>query len=471
MGMATTEVAAAKLAAKHKGVNVTALRLKETRPPSAVTAASTSTLRRFKGVTFHPEKKLFVARTGSKFLGYSACQLEAAKLKAAAEGANPAALKLIKARGVPREEQAERFSLLWRVYAGGLPGDLENAIKFRQSNARLAFEAPVLYQMCLRGKEGPWRDALAEASQGLARFRSEGSTGSAASTSSLGHATLMLSSSVPAEAEVGARAAHIALEQAMLAQRGVDRKAWKENITRNVGHHSGWAPLLRAFGVRGQKGNALKFHKGLVTRFRHAHQIAQLIRMVEPPRTVKEWEAASTWLVAEMRRRGLKLAGAASPKAKSEESTTSKGSTPPLGYELGWYIRTHLLVEMRAAGISSLKVDPGASAREFARSLPDQSQWVRAMAGGASGTLQAAMRACQHDGPAELFSMYARLFGDNAVLKLPVEFFRDNVRALIAEQQAYKALHGQQPHPAVLVQRVLRATTTQSASAGSTGSS
>jgi hypothetical protein len=448
VGSSMSELAAAKLAATHTGVPVRKLQLKPKEPIAHLP-------RRYVGVTLHPQKNLYMARHGAKFLGYAKTEDEAAKLRADAVGAEPNEFRLpSRSLGVPRDEQAGRFAVLWQVYAGGLPGDLESAINLRRSDPAFAFEAPLLWQMALRGKETPWREALMKASKSLAPSGSAGSARSAGPLRSLGHATLMLSSAVQSEAIVGARAAHEALRLAMVEQRGVDRAAWTENTSRNVAHHSGWMPLLQAFGVRGPKGKPLTFNKATLTKFRQAHQVAQLISLVKPPTTTQEWHAAISWLLAEMGRQQLHLAGAASlsrGRASAQRSTESTGS---MGYELGWYFRAHLVVEMRAAGISSLKVDSSMSAAEFAALLPDQSQWITALAG-PGGSLQNAMRACAYNGPLELFSMYACLFGDQAVLRQPLSFFQDNFDALVTEKAAYQARTGQQPHPAVLVRQVL----------------
>ena len=465
LGCFASEHAAALAAAKAKGVPLGKLRFVaqssgssgSTGSSARGSSASAAEPRKsqWRGVTFHVRTGRWVAQHGrGGFLGSFAEQRDAAAAYAEATGRLE---RKPKGAATDLEAQAARFVALLHVYQAEVPGDLETAVSERVRCPALAHLAPLLQQVSLRGKEGPWKAALRQV-----WLASPGSSGSA------GPPLLALGSAVQAEAEPAARLAHAILADACRAMVGVDRDPWISNLGRSVSHHSGWLPLMASYGVlreasgrdraRLALGKMGKFYSVVpfsrdvhVPRFRHAHLVATLLNVEGAPRTLSEWGRSVARVRHAVLERGLSLPGALTGR-KSSESTGSLESTESggQGYHWPWYVRSHLLVEMRAAGIPRLVVDRDVGATQFAAMFPDQGRWVKAYSADGS-SLQGIVARLQYKGPVELLTMHLCLCGDAAVTAQPPELLRTNVQLLRHLRVQYAAAHGLQPHPAVLM--------------------
>ena len=133
------------------------------------------------------------------------------------------------------DEQLERFRILWQVYDGGVPGDLESMRGIRQQNPTMVTECPVLYILLLRGKDGPWHESIANEFKKLTREQS--------------NTLSMVTSSVPSEKSKACNLLYDTLVRVALAIKDWDRKAWSKNVGRNVSSHSGWLAVLRTHGI------------------------------------------------------------------------------------------------------------------------------------------------------------------------------------------------------------------------------
>lgn len=92
------------------------------------------------------------------------------------------------------------------------------------------------------------------------------------------------------------------------------------------------------------------------------------------------------------------------------------------------------------------------SIKRFQKVFPDQGGWCRRFLGrGKAMTLASLFDVVRYDGPPELFSMYACLFADVALLKVAPQWVEDHVGDLQVEARRYHACHGLHPHPAVLL--------------------
>ena len=472
LGCFASEHAAALAAAKAKGVPLGQMLLAAKSLGSSRSSGSSGSSRspasateqrksQWRGVTFHVRTGRWVAQHGrGGFLGSFSEQLDAV---AAYEDVTGLRERKPKGAAFDLEAQAARFIALLQVYQDAVPGDLEAAVVERVDCPALAHLAPLLHQLSLRGKEGPWKAALCQA-----WLASPGSSGSA------GPSLLALGSAVQAEAEPAARLAHAILADACHAMVGVERDQWSLNLGRSVSHHSGWLAMMTPYGIlraasrrdraRLALGKMGKFYSVTPFRpdvhvplFRHANWIATLLNMEGAPRTLGEWGRAVTRVRQTVLERGLSLPGAQTSRkgSRSAGSLGSSGSAESAasggqGYHWPWYVRSHLLVEMRAAGIRSLVMDGDMGATQFAAMFPDMGGWVQAYSTDGS-SLQEIMARLQYKGPVKLLTMHLCLCGDAAVTAQPPELLRTNVQLLRRLRVQYAAAHGLQPHPAVLL--------------------
>jgi hypothetical protein len=355
------------------------------------------------------------------------------------------------------------------VFHGTVPGDLQAAMEERARCPALVHNAPFLYQVSLRGKEGPWKAALREA------FLAAGAP-----------SLMALGSDVEPEAAGAARQAHAIMAAACRSMVGVDRQVWVANTGRGTSFHMGWLPMMAedaygvlrgatpadrraqrmALGLTGKEYVLLAFDPTVHTeRFRQAHRVAVLLHAEGVPRTLREWGSTLERVEATVRAKGLSVPGCVSlrrPRGRPRKSspstrpsTASTKSTPSprtdWGYHWPRYLRTFLVVEMRAAGIDALAVDTKASSEEMAAMFPDQGQGLSAF--GRDGlSLTAVMDRVGYAGPPELLSMNLCLFGDAAVTACAPALLEARVPELRGARADYVRAHGIQPHPAVLLE-------------------
>ena len=126
------------------------------------------------------------------------------------------------------------------------------------------------------------------------------------------------------------------------------------------------------------------------------------------------------------------------------------GDPDKLPYSLSWTLRTLTICDMRRANIPALVRDQ-TPVTLFAKSFPDQHSMFKAITTtptpcGSFFTL------AEYLGPPELFSMYACLFQDAAVEDVSTEWMSTHTNELTALRKEYRAEHGQNPVPAVLLQ-------------------
>ena len=221
---------------------------------------------------------------------------------------------------------------------------------------------------------------------------------------------MALGSDVEREAAGAARQAHAIMAAACRSMVGVDRQVWVANTGRGTSFHMGWLPMMAedaygvlrtatpadrraqrlALGLMGKKYVVLAFDPTVHTeRFRQAHRVAALLHAEGVPRTLRQWGATLERVEAAVRAKGLCVPGCVTlrrPRGRprksspSPRSTASTRSTPSpktaWGYHWPWYLRTFLVVEMRAAGVAALAVDADVSSEEMAAMFPDQGQWL-----------------------------------------------------------------------------------------------
>ncbi len=160
------------------------------------------------------------------------------------------------------------------------------------------------------------------------------------------------------------------------------------------------------------------------------------VQRIKAPRTVKDWVACSDKL------------------CKIAAKTPGLSAT----YRKLWAIRCCLIMKMRQAGVASLKLSDE-TVRDFQNIVPDQKQLMTKAAGG-SFMLHRKMRDvfcdCSYRGPPELFSMWACLVSDRAVSSVSLEWLSEHEDQLRSCLSNLKAKDGATPHPGVLVEELKR---------------
>ena len=219
--------------------------------------------------------------------------------------------------GTSPVEQLNRIRVLFKVYDGELPGDLASAAQYRSSYADLWHSHPLLWSFVLRGKEGPWHDALLRTARDA--FGASGASMLHRNEAACCQFTDLLNP----DATVASRAAqdfHELLATAAGKMDGVDRSVWTAQVSANVAHHSGWVALLRFYKVldtASDKAAApLSFRVGGAPAMRSDYyrmlpyknkvhlelyvstaRIVELLRMIPLPTSLRDWSGKDQQLV------------------------------------------------------------------------------------------------------------------------------------------------------------------------------
>jgi hypothetical protein len=127
-------------------------------------------------------------------------------------------------------------------------------------------------------------------------------------------------------------------------------------------------------------------------------------------------------------------------------------------YHFWWLVRTHLIVEMRHAGIDRLKLQQDWGQHEVAKALvPDMSDWAPMWTKRAGNSLNILLKQLQYTEPLELLTCFACLLGDSAIDKHSTDELRSASHAITKERARVKA-HSSghvEGNPAVIVQTVM----------------
>jgi hypothetical protein len=127
-------------------------------------------------------------------------------------------------------------------------------------------------------------------------------------------------------------------------------------------------------------------------------------------------------------------------------------------YHFWWLVRTHLIVEMRHAGIDRLKLQQDWGQHEVAKALvPDMNNWVSMWIKRAGNSLKRLLKQLHYTEPLELLTCFACLLGDSAIDKHSTYELRSASHAITKERARVKA-HSSghvEGNPAVIVQTVM----------------
>ena len=119
-------------------------------------------------------------------------------------------------------------------------------------------------------------------------------------------------------------------------------------------------------------------------------------------------------------------------------------------YNFQWFVRAYWLAELYVRG-ESLRVSDAIPLAELHEAFPDSAGWLKKLPRWGSFC-----KATGYTGSAETLSMYLCLFSDEVILRCTVEQLRELAPKLKQERVQYKRIFGQNPHPGMLVLRVLR---------------
>ena len=123
------------------------------------------------------------------------------------------------------------------------------------------------------------------------------------------------------------------------------------------------------------------------------------------------------------------------------------------GYIVKWTLRIIGLTAVYAKSGSFNWRSTDMPILEFARAFPDQGAWIVRLARSmACGTLGDFTKALAYGGPGALLSMYLCLFADAYLDYFTNDFLDQHISALRKCLEQYRKKHGQNPHPAVLLQ-------------------
>ena len=483
-----SEVDAAKYVVKQLGLkSINDLKLHRSRSPGVEKAVS-----QYHGVIRHG--RYWDAIVDQRTLGAFRHQVEAAD--AIAERSDCSRQELLKEKEVRLRPRLMllRMKSAGQVFQGLWPGDLESMRSTTVGLSKAMFKAaPTLIILSVQGKYGPWHEALANA------WRQCGKPNFSAAK-----LIRVQESTSPGVMEHAEALKDVLVEAAKLMHM-VNLKVWVLNCGRNVSHHSGPAPLLmrcnildpmddpessKSPGVQAKSSKTSKSvqatsskspgvqhdmlkigdswyqlrpdtrHEGSDATWKLAALIAAGHTWVpaweEPPRSISEWRLKTHSIIAQLRR--FKAPGLQPQNAKPKTSMESQShgvQESSAGYLVVWTLRTLFLASMHNHGICNLKVEASTSVSDLQGCFPDQGDWVAKLAK-ATGTTTVSdlLSAVGYTGPVELFTCYCCFLGDPDFDWVSADWLASHTKELRAAIRAYRAEHGQHPHPAVIVKIV-----------------
>lgn len=233
----------------------------------------------------------------------------------------------------------------------------------------------------------------------------------------------------------------------------VSMSAWSQNLSRGVGHHSGWLPLLQRLGFLRKLGRSPAHAKRKVLHLGEGKQSYTIVPLagnpllkrklqqvldlnsisMTPPTTWREWCDGNQQLLRAF---------------NAQPALTG----PAVGYSQLWLARSYMFLLRRrlSAARSKLHVtaDVGKmTVRKFASMAPDQGDWVHRFCKRAG--VAKALKQLNYRGPLELFSMKLCLYASQHVTWGSAHVNRHR-KLLLQLMRDYRIQHGISPHPAML---------------------
>ena len=462
-----SEVDAAKFVVQELGLkSVVDLKLKKSRSPGVEKVIS-----QYHGVVRH--RMRWNAIIEQKTIGTFNLQVEAADAIAKVLGCLRQDLVKAKRSRLRAGQMVIRLQSAGEVFQGLLTGDLESMQHFASGVARAMLKAaPVLIIVLVQGKYGPWHKALTVAWCRCGRPSFD-----------VAKCLRVQDSTSPGVME-HAKALRDVLVQAAKLMHMVDLKVWTTNCGKNVSHHSGPAPLLMRCDIvtsiddpqsrtsPGVQGDELKIgdswyrllpdtqeSRSPGSRSPSAtHKLAMLIAVSKiwipawekPPSTMADWKCQMHAIIEQLSQVKARRAPGLQPHLSKQS-----GSPGIANYLVVWTLRALFLTSMHLHGIQRLKMEACTSIAEFIGCFPDQSDWVARLANATkTNHVSGLFDAIGYTGPVELFTCYCCFLGDPDFDWVTADGFASHSSALRAGIAAYRAEHGLNPNPAVIVKLV-----------------
>ena len=135
---------------------------------------------------------------------------------------------------------------------------------------------------------------------------------------------------------------------------------------------------------------------------------------------------------------------------------------PDQDYSVPWILRSKVILILRQAGIKCLKTKATTTVQDLHKTFPDANDWLRSMVRCEqrpswsmneflATPLKDLMRSLHYKHPPELLTMFFCLFGDSDVLSFPLTWLQQHKMRLRTFRIEYKAKHGVEAHPFILL--------------------
>ena len=333
------------------------------------------------------------------------------------------------------DKRRRLFSVMWKIYSRTskqkrtlvIPQDLVAARHAVKWSRQMYKDSPALRAICLRGKEEPFKDLLRRVwadARASAEFRSSGAT------PKLVHACL--------EKVIHRMAAREYLECL---------DVWTRDVGKNVSHHSGWLATMQklqilkkvtSWGsgvlVLGRERNwyrVLPFGERFIGAFQHHLKLGEILQAMPTPESCPQMVAAI--------------------RKAEKDADKLKFPWKSLEYLWPWILRSHLVAQAHAAGVTKMALPQGFTMDDLKSMAPDQAKHVDALRQDVSSVTELFKR-LEYDGPAELFSMYACLFLGKGSDAWDPEWVSQHMDQLIKFREQMSARDGMEPNPLILLQ-------------------
>ena len=378
------------------------------------------------------------------YVGSSSSMTYMASRVAIAKGQDVSACKRRKCLRRAPDDSMERFRLLAELFKEWVPRDLVGAIQMRREVSMLMVNAPRIYVGFLLGRERTWRQAILKV-----WGRMSPST------------RLQIMGLDSHEQDLRATASQIMYTCFQTACQVWARHTepakwddWKTHVDRGVVFHlslTAWGlregllcktTQAKSLGVQNQYGEWYGLASGVHTGQDHSHRMSRLHRV---GRVLLETQAPSTkaqWLST------VEHVGARAQQMRIHATD----------YHFWSVFRTHLIVEMRHAGIDRLKLQQDWGQEEVAKAMvPDMSQWVPLWMKSAGNSLKTLLKQLQYTEPLEFLTCFACVLGDSAIDKHSTDELRSASHAITKERARVKAKSSGdfERYPAVIVQSAM----------------
>ena len=384
-------------------------------------------VKQYKYASWHSSKQTWVVMDGRRYVGCdkslpAALQVATTYFKCTAKDL---VLQEPQPTGSNSADLCQRMSFFLGVYGSDLPGDLMDLLGSAQKVGKLitsklgtsgllvpylvskfpVHRAAVLHAVKARRKQQGTYEVLVEACRAVARCKLEDAWVRNVGRKNMFHATLVMYAR---------------------GQLGLLSKAAKAKPGANT----------IVFGKGKSMYRIAQLTPKLKKRLERLEVFGKAVEDLKPPRSVKEWRAAVGHLES-MAKRTPGLSG---------------------GYRKFWAIRCSLILRMRQAGISSLKLGD-VTVRDFRGLFPDQKDLLTKLAGGRymlHRKISDVFKDCSYKGPPELFTMWACLIADRSVSRVSLDWLKDHKVNIARAYKDLKRSFKLTPHPGVLLEEVER---------------